>query len=89
MDVPRFDSGSTGYVSFEELSDLSLYLLSYTALDVIHVFLGLLPTIFDRLYLNKVNCFVCLYHHHTYRMLSPYACRSHLNTFTSLQNYTT
>jgi len=36
-----------------ELSDLSLYLLSYTALDVIHVFLGLLPTIFDRLYLIK------------------------------------
>jgi len=48
MDVPRFDRGSTGYVSFEELSDLSLYLLSYTALDVIYVILGLSPAILDK-----------------------------------------
>jgi len=38
MDVPRFDRGSTGYVSMLiELSDLSLYLLSYNALVVIGV----------------------------------------------------
>jgi hypothetical protein len=49
MDVPRFDRGSTGYVSMLiELSDLSLYLLSYTALDVIGIFLELLPTILDK-----------------------------------------
>jgi hypothetical protein len=49
MDVPRFDRGSTGYVSMLiELSDLSLYLLSYTALDVIGILLELLPTILDK-----------------------------------------
>jgi hypothetical protein len=42
MDVPRFDRGSTGYVSMLiELSDLSLYLLSYTALVVSDVFFGI------------------------------------------------
>jgi hypothetical protein len=50
MDVPRFDRGSTGYVSMLiELSDLSLYLLSYTALDVDDVLVRLLPTILDKL----------------------------------------
>jgi hypothetical protein len=49
MDVPRFDRGSTGYVSMLiKLSDLSLYLLSYTALDVLGIFLELLPTILDK-----------------------------------------
>jgi hypothetical protein len=49
MDVPRFDRGSTGYVSMLiELSDLSLYLLSYIALLVIDVFLGLFTTILDK-----------------------------------------
>jgi hypothetical protein len=31
-----------------KLSDLSLYLLSYTALDVLGIFLELLPTILDK-----------------------------------------
>jgi hypothetical protein len=49
MDVPRFDRGSTGYVSkLIDLSDLSLYLLSYIALLVIDVFLGLFTTILDK-----------------------------------------
>jgi hypothetical protein len=69
MDVPRFDRGSTGYVSMLiELSDLSLYLLSYTALVVIDVFFGLLPAILDKFQVtNGGDSLVSELNHHVYR----------------------
>jgi hypothetical protein len=46
-----------------ELSDLSLYLLSYTALDVIGIFLELLPKFLTNLSLKEKGLVSDLCHH--------------------------